>query len=439
MIRRDPISGIAVSRLSLLPVMVAVLLAVPLQSAGGAAPKPKVDNAADAAPVEALPQRVGPQPFHALRDLGLVQDKVTQGDERSLALLPELQAETLRRLSEFPAEVWSDPRNQRAAIRFTFGGGDPSLLDSLVNAKSISESELPLALGALAFAFGDRVSAADHLAKVDARTLGQSLAGIVSLVKATLAADSDAGVAIGFCDDARLHSPGSLVEESALRISIELLRAAGDSVRLAATISRYLRRFGQSLYLPAVEPAMVRFIASRNLLSNKAGLDWFNGATHLLADAVKHKLLADIAEDALRFGKLATAEVASRRLLDALPANDPDRPRIMVFDAASRALSPQSAEALDAIKLANAGPLPAPVAELALAVSALGSAVSAKIEAAPIAPSVIGDGAGKPAKSGPAKSGIAAAQAPGAKPSEGHVRVRKLLEEADRLIAETAK
>lgn len=386
------------------------------QDARGAGPSAKAASSAPAAAVEPLPLRTGAQPIDAVRALGILQDQIPQGDEVALARLPELQGETARELASFPSDVWADARNQRALVRFVLGGGQPALLQSLAASKRVPEPDLPLVLGALAFALGDRGAAAAHLDKIDARELGRSLAGIVALVKCTLAADRDAVIALGHCDDARLLAPGSLVEEAALRISIELTMAVGDRARFASSASRYMRRFGRSLYLPVVRPVIVRFIAGHDIMARAEGVAWFDGATRNLPASVLRPFLAAISEEALRFGSLSTASAGSRRLLATMPADDPDRPRIAAFDAAARMLGPERAAARSEIERLSSAALTAPVAGLVRAAAVLGDAIAAK--SAPAASHV---------------EAVAGSAGPMA------VRVRGALAEADKLIAESSK
>lgn len=366
-----------------------------------------------------LSQRVGPQPFLAVRALGIIHERIIQGDRDAFDRQAELIGEIARELGTFPDVVWADARNRHAAIRFVLGGGDPSVVRRLLDRTLVPAPELALAHGALAFATGDPIVAAKQLADVDLRTLGPSLAGLVTLIRCTLAAESDVAAAMRLCDEARLLSPGTIVEESALRVSIEL--AIGDRARSARLISLYLRRFARSLYLPVVRPHIARHLAVHDALADPAAARWLAASMRQLTPDVRGLLLRDAAEEALRRGKPATAAAAARRLFDHLPGTAPERSRALVYEGAARMLLPESGGALALLDEAERYSLDADVRELAAAARALAVAIT-----------------GPPKAAASDRKAVPRSEPPGLPTSGTPLRSRAAIAAADRLLAETA-
>ena len=139
--------------------------------------------------------------------------------------------EIAQELKAFPFEVWKSVRNRQALIKYALSGGDPDLLQMVLARKLFAEDELALAQGALAYAAGNRSVVLRLLDKVDVYELPPSLAGHVALVKAIVVANTDLAKVVRLCDDARLLSPGTLVEETALRLAIEATITQGDQAK----------------------------------------------------------------------------------------------------------------------------------------------------------------------------------------------------------------
>lgn len=427
----------------LVQLALAVTAAVPATAASAPAANPDAggkvrrdrDEASTSKPLAPLPKRSGARAMDAVRTLSMTQNKIAFGSVDALRRLPGIIADIAQDFEALPAEAWKDVRNQRAAIRIVLGGGSPNLLVKLVKAKVIAEQDRALAEGALAYAYGDRRQAADRLELVDAATLGPSLGSLVALVKCVLKADTDADTALPHCDEARLLSPGTLVEETALRVSIELMRNLRRAVGSARVVSLYLRRFGRSLYLTAVLPAIASSISDHDMLGSPKGVDWLAVATRDLPQDTLHTLLFSVSEEALRQGKLATAAAAARQLFDSLSPSSLERPRAMAYLGAALMLSVERDKANELIAAAEEARLPSSVNELVAAVRVLAESITAPAIAPPRwSASTVADA--RPLDLG---GGNGAADVSAGDGEATPTRVNAVIAEADRVLAEASE
>ncbi|TIP53397.1 MAG: chemotaxis protein MotC, partial [Mesorhizobium sp.] len=70
----------------------------------------------------------------------------------------------------------------------------------------------------------------------------------LALVKGSLLAADDPAQALTLLDEARLLSPGTLVEEAALRRSVGIAAAQGDAARFALASTQYVASYLYSPY-----------------------------------------------------------------------------------------------------------------------------------------------------------------------------------------------
>ena len=79
-------------------------------------------------------------------------------------------------------------------------------------------------------------------------TLPSDLGAFLALVKGSLLATDEPAAALTLLDEARLLSPGTLVEEAALRRSVGIAVAQGDAARFALASTQYVERYLYSPY-----------------------------------------------------------------------------------------------------------------------------------------------------------------------------------------------
>lgn len=296
-----------------------VLLAASLAGAG---PSPsKAPQPQPAVKAEPLPERAIPNPIQTVRVFSALQERIVNGSSEALQGQAGLAREIGARLLKFDAAVWKDARNREAAIKFALMGGDPRVIEELLEQKVFEGDEASLADGAMAFAYGDRKRAEAELGKIEPRTLTPSLGGYVALIMAVLIGPADPLKALALCDEARLLSPGTPVEEAALRLSIELAILAGSPGRFDAALIHHLRRFPGSLYARTVDARIARVLAARGM---KPGID-VPPLAAIVADYLplerRQGLLEDLLKAALRGGAVSTAAFAAGQLRALAPDN----------------------------------------------------------------------------------------------------------------------
>lgn len=252
------------------------------------------------------------QPHHAVRMLGALQERIAHGEEAAVALQKAVVIEIANELKTYAPDVWKNARNRQALIKFALSGGDPEPLRMVLGRKLFTESELPLAQAAYAYAEGNRSVVLRLLDKVDVYELPPSLAGHVALVKAIVVGNTDLARVVRLCDDARLLSPGTLVEETALRLAIEATITQGNHAKFEALTLRYFRRFPRSPFLTAVIKPVASTIADAGYSEREDGRRWVGAVVQYLDPNKLVAFYTALADAGLRHSKLATTVHAAR-------------------------------------------------------------------------------------------------------------------------------
>jgi chemotaxis protein MotC len=336
--------------------MLVLCLAVPADAASPAPSTGSTDRSFAAGAVR--------QPFHAVRTLSVLQERVAQGDETAFAMQREVVQEIADELKAFSPTVWRSQRNREALIKYALSGGDPEQLRVVLSQKFFEEAEMPLAEGALAYAEGQRTNALRHLEKVDVFALPPSLAGHVALVKALVLANTDLARVIRLADEARLLSPGTLVEETALRLAMEGAAARVDRAKFEALASRYFRRFPRSPYLSAVIRPVATAMVEHGYGEKPEGARWIQGVVHYLDPQKLVQFYAALAEIGLRGGKLATTVNAARMARKYARHGSPEHAWTQAYEGAALAVGLAPEEGLALLNAAETAGVPQSVGEL---------------------------------------------------------------------------
>ncbi len=317
--------------------------------------------------------RTGLQPLDVVRKLSMLQDRIAAGDADSFERQNHIVAEIDIQLKAFPLDVWKDARNRMALIKFTSSGGNPEVLRFVAEKRLFSSAEVSLAHGTLAYAEGHKKAALTYLTKFGAETLGPSLAGQVTFINAILVADTDVQAALRLSDRARLLSPGTLIEEASLRLSLELAIAAGDKRRFEADAARYLRRFQRSKFSIAVVPLIAAFVAKNDYPISAERKVWLEHISVELGPSKRAEFFIFMAEHALRFGKFATAAHAAR----IAAASGADRALALAYEGAAMVVSPDPSQWLALVTASEALTPPPEIAKLLAAARMVGSLIQA--------------------------------------------------------------
>lgn len=275
------------------------------------------------------------QPYMLIRKLRSVQDKVAGGSleahEEQRRLLRDY-GEDMRAL---PIGVWDDVRNVRAAIFFVLSGGNPAVLKTIIGRERTPFVERRLLKGALAYGEGRLVDALSMVHKIEARKLDPLLGGIVALIQGTLVSKKDGVKAVSYFDEARLLSPGTLIEESALRQQILLLAREADLARFDLLVEQYSRRFPNSLFARNFRRQLFAGVARQNF---KPASEWFTRTeTELMKVPASERigLYLSIAEEATKTGNTGIAGFAAKKARELTQPGSLASERAKLFEGAA--------------------------------------------------------------------------------------------------------
>lgn len=326
------------------------------------------------------------QPYMLIRSLRAVQDEVASGSvaahERQRQIMRDLGA----RMTALPVAVWDDVRNVRAAIFFVLSGGNPAVLNAVIARPRTPFVERRALKGAQAYGEGRVLDALGLLQKLEARNLDPLLGGIVALIQGTLIAKKDPKKASLFLDEARLLSPGTLIEESALRQQILLLAREGEVERFDLLTSQYSRRFPNSLFARSFRRQFFAGVARQNF---KRASEWISRTeTELMKVSAAERvgLYLAIAEEATKGGNIDIARFAAGKARELSQAGSRSFQRAQLFEGAALAATSdfeQGAALLNNVDAAKVAASDLEIRDAALAVAgAVGKwpAVPAAIE-----------------------------------------------------------
>ena len=274
------------------------------------------------------------QPYVLMRSLRSVQDQVAHGSTAAHQFQKNFMRDLGIQLIALPPAVWDDVRNVRAAAYFVLSGGDPRVLRLVTDRDMPDFIDRRILRGAFAYGEGRSTDAKALLEKTDARSLDPALGGMLSLIQGVLYAKSDPKKAIAYFDDARLLSPGTLVEESALRQEILLIAKEGDTARFDLLSDQYSRRFSKSLFASTFRR---QFVAGFARQSYKGMSDWISRTETELQKMPEEERLGmylAIAEEATKGGHFEIAKFASDNALKLAVAGTKERSRAGLYDGA---------------------------------------------------------------------------------------------------------
>jgi chemotaxis protein MotC len=208
-----------------------------------------------------------------VRSLQLVQDRIAAGDHAALPMQGKLLELADRRLRAASAKDLSDQRNFHALLVYAMSGGSPATLAGAVSRLGLAKQDDAMARGITAYLQGDPGSALQALNAVDPMALPRDLGPFVALVKGSLLAREHPAAALALLDQARLLSPGTLVEEAALRRSVAIAAATGDAARFARASTQYVARYLHSPYASQFADAFVEGAVSLDMAVSRDRLE----------------------------------------------------------------------------------------------------------------------------------------------------------------------
>jgi chemotaxis protein MotC len=284
----------------------------------------KADSGGKTTPDDRLESGPPPKaPYQWVRMLENVQNQIVNGNRSAHHVQRQLIADIGAELRKAPDSAWKSPRNARAAVTYVLSGGDPKVIVRLMKkGEAVTGISDVLLKGLFAYAKGENREALESLETLSAREFHPGFGGQLALAQATLMAKRDARKALAYLDEARLLSPGTLVEEAALRRTVPLAIGLKDFDRLVVTMSRYLRRFNQSVYASTFHWSFANGIALCDRAKDEKYLKLLSKKIDLLDKKDKIIMYKTLAEQGLVNGNLPLAHLATQKMAD-LSKDDP--------------------------------------------------------------------------------------------------------------------
>lgn len=197
---------------------------------------------------EAEPGAEALQPYQMVRSLQLVQDRIAGGDHAALPMQRKLLEMIDTRLRDASGSDFADRRNARALMIYAMSGGNPMTVAANLVHLDMDEGDRMAASGILGYLTGDMEKARNALSGVEPESHPHEVSAFLSLVKGSVLAGDDAATGLAMLDKARLLSPGTLVEEAALRRTVSLAVSTRDGATFMSASEQYARRFLRSPY-----------------------------------------------------------------------------------------------------------------------------------------------------------------------------------------------
>lgn len=224
-------------------------------------------------PAPAADGRPALQPYQMVRSLQLLQDQLAGGDHAALPMQKKLLELIDQRLRKADEAVFAEKRNVRAVLIYGMSGGNPATLAEFMRDTRISEGDRKVLKGVLAYLHGSTQSARSLLGDIDPKALPAELGAFLALVKGSVTAGSEPKTALKQFDLARLLSPGTLIEEAAIRRSLALEAASGQAKRFFRAASQYVRRFLRSPYASQFADSFVSGVLELHAELDYAAID----------------------------------------------------------------------------------------------------------------------------------------------------------------------
>lgn len=188
------------------------------------------------------------QPYQLVRSLQLVQDRIAAGDHAALPMQGKLLELIDARLRTASPQDFAEPKNFRALLVYGMSGGNRSTVGAAASRIELDAVNKDIAAGIVAYLGGRPAEAIKLLEPVDPMRQSPDLGAFVALVKGSLLALEKPKEALTLLDQARLLSPGTLVEEAALRRTVGIAVSENDASRFVLASTQYVDRFLHSPY-----------------------------------------------------------------------------------------------------------------------------------------------------------------------------------------------
>ncbi|MDX8503913.1 chemotaxis protein MotC [Mesorhizobium captivum] len=288
-------------------------------------------------PGAAFAQDDGLQAYQLVRSLQLIQDRIAGGDHAALPMQAKLLEMADDRLRVADAGDFKDPKNFRALLVYGMSGGNPVTVEAAASRATTDPQSLAIAKGIVAYLNGRPAAAIEILKPIDPMSVPPDLGAFLALVKGSLLATDEPLTALTLLDEARLLSPGTLVEEAALRRSVGIAAAQGDAARFALASTQYVAGY---LYSPYASQFADSFVSGVIALHMSISQDKLADITSMM-DAEREKVIyLRIARRAAIDGLTDLSAFASARAEQGRNGNgNQDDPRAVLYSSLSTVTS----------------------------------------------------------------------------------------------------
>jgi chemotaxis protein MotC len=187
-------------------------------------------------------------PYKMLRSLQYIQDSIVLGDHSAAEMQRFMLGAIDKRLRAADPSVFDDPRNVDAAFIYAMSGGNPGTLAYLAD-RDIEGNFDSRVVDALShYLAGKGGLMVENLEKAIPEYRNARIGPYLYLVLGNGTAQQDPAASMKYYDWARLTSPGTNIEEAALRRSIALATRGRMPDKGFAYSLSYARRFLTSPY-----------------------------------------------------------------------------------------------------------------------------------------------------------------------------------------------
>ena len=284
------------------------------------------------------------EPYQLVRCLQLLQDRIASGDQASLPLQRRLLEMTDERMRTADVEAFKDPKNFRALLIYAMSGGNPLTIEQVVSRLELEEADQKLAQGVIDYLRGKPKGTVEALASIDPLSQISELGAFLALVKGSVSIAEQPEEAMKLFDQARLLSPGTLVEEAALRRSVALATRTEDGGRFLRNSTQYVRSYLRSPYASQFADA---FVAGVVALHKSLNLDTLADITAMMDAEQERVVYLRIARRAAIDGLTELSAFASARAekgRDGVPGGAD--PRAQLYSGLSSVTSGTAADML---------------------------------------------------------------------------------------------
>ena len=290
-------------------------------------------------------------PYKLVRSLEYVQDTIARGDLSALDMQKYLLGAIDDRLKKSTQKDFDDPRNVDAALIYAMSGGNSDTLAALVFNDASGHFDIRITEALRMYLNGKSDAAVKRLEEMVPEYKTTAIGPYLALVAANSIAPTSAQDALKYFDWARLASPGSIIEETALRRSVALSIKAEKFDKAIAYAKRYARRFILSPYAGQFADVFVSLAVDH---SKEVTEEQIAEVMQQMEPSRQREVYLRMARKAALVGKLELAKFCAEQAKGLLDSNSENS--AILAELYSGMVKVPSGDVLDAMKAISAIP-----------------------------------------------------------------------------------